>query len=213
MAKWTLSEYIYQVRSRLDEFDEELYSDAEITAYINEAVQKMASALQNKARRTLSIERRDAVHFKEIFISDAEALKPVINDRTHNLAEIYALYFDGDKLDQKKPEDVEKGEKGYYFWGEQIVFGETKTGTIKAMYVAQPKYVTNTTETFDIPERYQAIPLEYAQGKAKEKDGEFGQADYLYNRFFGEVEAMRKQIEKEANATGISQISITNYDY
>lgn len=211
MAKWTLKDFLYQARRRLDEFDPELFSDDELTAYINEGIQKMTQELKLKATGILFITDRDSVDFREIFVSDVEKIKPVFTDREHHFSQFDSLYLDGKKINLSTKERVLNGEEGCFFWGDTLHFKEPKSGNLKIYYVKRPKFLRLDTDTSDLDERYQDIPLEYVIAKCKQKDGEYGLYDYSLNQFY----ALKKQMESELlmseSVTGVSELHISDY--
>lgn len=212
MAKWTLSDFIEQARTRLDEYDEETFSDAELTDYLNEAIQKMGIALKKETISVITINSKQMVDFREIFVSDSQKLITDYTQRTHQFLQLHSLYLNGSKLDVITSEEALTGKEGFYFFGDSINFNSAKTGELRALYIKQPAFLSNSTDVSDVPDMYQQIPLGYMIAKAKQKDEEYGLYDYELNRFESDVNRMESEINQRDNATGISTITISDYE-
>jgi hypothetical protein len=212
MAKWTLSDFIEQARTRLDEYDEETFSDIELTDYLNEAIQKMGIALKKETISVITINSKQIVDFREIFVSDSQKLITDYTQRTHQFLQLHSLYLNGTKLDVITSEEALSGKEGFYFFGDSINFNSAKTGELRALYIKQPAFLSNSTDVSDVPDMYQQIPLGYMIAKAKQKDEEYGLYDYELNRFESDVNKMESEINQRDNATGISTITISDYE-
>lgn len=205
--KWTLQDFIYFLRKKLDEMDEDLYSNDELTAYINEAILDMSDALNLESYSEIALASQNTIEFKDLFY-DASALPA---DREENFAGLRSLYLDANKLNVISLEEAESGRDGVYLWGGKIHSKTPLTGTLKAYYIRQAKPLLLQTDTSEVPSEFQHIALEYAVAKCRQKDGEYGQYDYDLNNYRQLKTEMKKRIEREKNVTGISLITISDY--
>lgn len=205
--KWTLQDFIYFLRKKLDEMDEDLYSNDELTAYINEAILDMSDALNLESYAEIVITSQSVIEFKDLFF-DPNALP---GSREENFAGLRSLYLDSNKLAVISLEEAEAGKSGVYLWGGNIHSKTPLTGTLKAYYIRQAKPLLLQTDTSEVPAEYQHIALEYAVAKCRQKDGEYGQYDYDLNNYRQLKSDMKKRIEREKNVTGVSVITITDY--
>jgi hypothetical protein len=212
MAKWTLKDYINALKIKLDEVGGSYYSDSELTMYINSGIANMADELQIEDLKVLDLEGISFIDFKEIFITPAEATKP-IQERSHDFAEIRAIFIDGGPITLTRLEKRQNGGNTAYIWGDKIYFTSEQTGRLEVFYHRLPRMMTSITDTTDVPEQYQTIPLLYAMAQCRQKDEELGQDNYFMQQFTAAKEAMSESISENETDENIRMINLTYLNY
>lgn len=203
MPKWTLSQYIDALREKIDEVGStDYFKNEELTRYLNAAINDMATELQIEDSKTLTgLVDVTSIDYKEIFVSTSEKTKP-IQDRNHNFLQVRSVYVNNKRIPLGTLEDREKGLDVAYLWGEKIRFVIPKTGDVEVFYYRKPRTLVNTTDTTDVPERFQHVPLEFAMAECRRKDEEEGQYNNIMNSYREKKAEMEYEIaskESEGN--------------
>lgn len=196
MAKWTLTRYLTVLRQKIDEVGStDLFTDEELTAYINAGINDMALELRVEEMKELSdLETVQAIDFKEVFVSESERTKPIA-DRTHDLLQIKSIFHNGYEMTLGYVDERHSGKDIAYVWANKVRFTVPKSGTLEFFYYRKPKTLVNLTDTTDIPEQYQHIVLEYAVAECKRKDGEEAQYNNVMQSYYEKKGEMEMEME------------------
>lgn len=211
MSRWTLREYVKQLRVRLDEPDQDLFTDDELITYINEGIKELSFDLKKEMTGTKALTDRKFVDFREVFVTSDQKAISEYEQREHNFLQLRSVYIGDEKLIERTPEQIERGEKGFYIWGETIVFDQKYSGELIVLYIGLPQPMVALTDKTPLPQRFQHIPLEYAIAKAKQKDEEYGLYSFALDQFRQMKFDMKLQIERQNNSTGTSTINTNDY--
>lgn len=212
MAKWTLREYISALRERIDEVGStDYFTDKELTGYINAAINDMAKELRVEDYKSIKLVEVNTFDYKEVFITETEKVKP-IQDRNHDFFMLKGIFIDRQPLPIGTIEDKMRGKEVAIIWGGKIQFTTPKTGDMEVFYFRRPRPLVNTTDTTDVPELYQHIPLIYAVAQCRRKDE--NEADY--NSTIQDYNLAKLEMEQEVlniESDNIGTINITNYGW
>lgn len=191
MAKWTLSDFISNLRQKIDDQGEDTYTDDELTMYINSGVFDLSRAIQNKGYAVMPLRSTSTVDLLgPVYIIDPTSgyipapFTPDPSDPTKltpppfigDLDQLQGVYIDGTKIAYGTVADKMSQRDIVTLWGDKMMFGRAKTGTLEVFYTTRAKPMVADTDTCIIPEQYQWIVLDFAEYECKRKDGDEGQA-------------------------------------
>lgn len=186
----TLANAITQVRYVLNEASPAFWSDAEITVWIQEGVEIIAS-------KTLMAEAEDVIS-----PLIASQLSYSSSDETWigDLIEPYAaIYFDGTSaykgLIKVHPRQIGNvatftaGPPKYYtLHNRKLYFWPLATSVeVDAGATITLLYSTETDDITVLKDEFQHLAILYATGKAKQKDQKFAEASSMFTQFYNEV--------------------------
>jgi hypothetical protein len=211
MAKWTLDKYIKSLRDRLDEPETDFFDDEELTRYINHGIHNMAHELQVEDVRTFVLTGEQVLPIENVCpILNTSTTPPTPITGEHDFLQVRLMMIDGVVIPYGKLEDLRNGRDVVVIWGNNFRFSEPKTGNLELYYIRKPKNLVALTDTTDVPELYQEIPLMYAQAQCYKKDGELEQAQVAMNEFEERKTEMRQELDnRESDANG----NIVNITY
>lgn len=186
----TLNNAITEVRATLNETSADFWTDAQITAWIQEGSRIFSS-------KTLLVEAED-----DIDPLIASQLSYSSSDETWmaDVIEPYAaIYFDGTStykgLIKVHPRQIGNvgtfaaGEPKYYALHNRklYVWPLTTSAVVAAGGIITLLYASETDDITAIADEYQHLPIVYATAKAKQKDQKFAEATALMQQFLNEI--------------------------
>jgi len=185
----TLSNAITEVRYVLNEASPAFWTDAEITAWIQEGVRIVASkTLMAEADETISPLIADQLSYSS-------------SDETWigNMIEPYAaIYDDGSnnfkgliKVHPRQLGNVAtfaSGAPKYYCLHDRKLFvWPLSSAAVAAAGSLRVLYATETDDITDLTDEFQHLPITYATSKAKQKDQKFAEANALMAQFLNDT--------------------------
>lgn len=210
MAKWTLRNYIDALREKIDEVGStDYFKDNELTRYINAGINDMANELQIEDMKILALDNIISLDFKEVFVSDTEKTKQ-IQDRNTDILRIKTIFVDGKSVPVGTLDDKSKGTDCAYLWSKKLNFVLPKSGTAEIFYYRIPRELINDTDTTDVPEIYQQVPLIYALAQCRRKDENENDYRSALNDYQNTKQEMAYEIANRDN-DGYSYIQINEY--
>jgi hypothetical protein len=186
--KWTLADYRYALRLKLDELESDFYTDDELNNYINEAIGDMAVELQIEETKTVQLNDQNSIDYSDLFV-DANG--------EVNILQLKGVFIDGLKLPQGRLEDKYREIMIFTLFGNKMLFGQKITGTLDVYYHRMPAYMENDTDTTDVPVQYQAIPLLYAMAECKRKEADENLSDGIMMNYMRLKAEMQQEIEQK----------------
>lgn len=156
MAKM-LQELIREVRTLIDEPEEDYFLDREIITWLNEALMDMSL----EVRLETSIEITPETATKTIPLPE-------------NFISMRSVYVDGKRFKIGAIEDRDKPNTTdlCYIWGNDLKFPTPIKGSVELFYLRDPAPMRLMTDRVEIPGRYSHLLVLYALSKAKLKDEE-----------------------------------------
>lgn len=186
MAKWTLQKYIESLRDRLDEDTQDFFTDGELIDYINAGVWNLALEMNlEEIARLVSVDGL-SVDLPEDFL----ALK--------------GCFVDGQRVIVGTISDRDSSNDVAYIYGKTLYFNRPRPNkTVELFYVRKPVVMSERSDTCDLEEAHQTIPLFYAMARAKEKDEELGLSQALMNQFNEFKYEMVQEIQNRHSFEGV----------
>lgn len=185
----TLADAITQTRYALNEASASFWTDAELTAWIQEAVRSFSS-------KTLMVETTDTL---DPLV--ANQLSYTSSDETwiDEMLEIYAaIYNDGSnkhkgliKVHPRMLGNVATFTSGapkyYCMHARALYIWPLASAAVAAAGSIEFLYATETDDITVMTDEFQHLPILYATAKAKQKDRKFGESATLMQQFLQEI--------------------------
>lgn len=186
--KWKLSDYIYKVRKRLEEFESDYYSDVEIMDYVNEGIGELREALNLEESLTA-------------YVSDSNEI--VLPD---DIYKIRVVFLDDQRVDYVTVNERTQARKSCYVYGGTLYFSQKQTGKVEVFYLRYPTVMEDTSEESDVPVVYQNLPVLYAVARCFEKDKNEDNANYYFGQFEDKKQKMLNDNRDKFDHLGVTYV-------
>jgi hypothetical protein len=185
----TLAESITQVRQVLNEASPSFWTDTEITSWIQEGTRIVAS--------------------KTLMVEDDQTISPLVanqlsyssSDETWigTIIEPYAAIYDNGSNKHKGLIKVHPRQLGnlatftsgvpkyYCLYNRKLFVWPLSTATEVAAASIRVLFSKETDDITDLTDEFQHLPVQYAIGRAKQKDQKFAEANSLFVQFYNDV--------------------------
>ena len=190
----TLANALTQIRYAINETTAQYWSDAELTAWVQEGTRVFSS-------KTLMVEATEDITLVAGQLSYDSSDESWIAD----IIEPYAALYDNGSdvykgLIKITPQMIGNvatttdGDPKYYCMHDRkvYVFPLTTAAIVTASGLITMLFATETDDITALTDEYQHLPIIYATAKAKQKDQSFGEAASLLAQFYQEIEFERK---------------------
>ena len=190
----TLINAIAEVRAVLNEASAAFWTDTEITAWIQEGTRIMAS--------------------KTLMAEDDQTISPLIENQLSytssdetwiaNIIEPYAaIYADGSnkykglvKVHPRQLGNVSTFTSGapkfYALHNRQLFFWPLANAAVAAAGSIRMLFAKETDDITDVNDEFQHLPIQFAIGRAKQKDQKFAEANSLFQQFYSDINFERE---------------------
>ena len=206
--KWNLETFLYSIRERLDEVgSKDVYTDMELTRYLNAAINDMAHELRLEEVATVEAAAQKDFDFRDIFVTE-EDLALSMPERDQRMLQIQLILLNNTivPLTTIKNRDT-TGVLSAYTWGNKLYLTQEATGTLEIFYLRKPVSLVNMTDSSEVPELYQHIPTTYVLARCMEKDGEMGQAAEYDRKYMEQKYEMADEIDKREKPEDVSVVT------
>lgn len=153
----TLQQLMTEVRTLIDEPEEDYFLDREIITWLNEGLMDMSLEVRLETSLEIPVETPSkSVPLPTDFIS------------------MRSVYVDGKpfKIGVIEDRDKPNNRNLCYIWGNDLKFPTAIQGSVELFYLRDPRRMVLMTDTAEIPTRYAHLLVIYALSKAKLKDEE-----------------------------------------
>lgn len=197
--KWTLEQFLTNIRFRLDESDDRDYlKDSELTTYLNIAFLDMTDDLLLRNVKIVPAPHTNRLLLTDIFLEE---------DRFGSIEQLFV----GGRLLPVVNVEQGKREQLPYQYGDYLFFPEVIDQDIEIYYIQTPLTLQDTQEVSDIPERYQHVPIDLVIAFVKEKDEERGQANEARSIYEMNKHKMRTERQHRETHQGYNTVNIFDY--
>lgn len=184
---WKLSDFIRDLRSRIDEPVADYFLDEELIRWLNEAF--MDLALELRLEDILSI--------------------PVVSEVTNvdipdTLVSIRSVYVNGSTIKLINMDERSSSVLNCYLWGKKLYFTQPIQGNVEIFYIKEPNKLVGLDDITDIPSRYQHLPVLYAFSRCKEKDEEQAIAASIMDQYQSLKYEMITELRQKQQFEGVS---------